>query len=171
MNNTHRIQVVIVAIVITILILIGGLYFYKKAFAPSIKEVPIVVNDQTPCSQTFKVESPVAGSAVSFPVTLVGSVDNSHLKAGCPSWIMFEGQAGTASLYYETKNGWSLPTDTQPIKVADWTSTSTTFSVTLNFDNKTEEFPSGYNFKVVFTEENPSGQGVVDSVEVPLTLK
>lgn len=171
MNNISKSKKVVISIGIIILILAGGLYFYKKALAPQVAQTPVGVSNQTPCDVVLKVENPVAGSAVSFPITLTGRVDNSHIKEGCPSWTMFEGQAGTASLFYETKNGWSLPVDTQPVNVAEWMTASTTFSVTLNFDNKKEEFPSGYNLKVVFTEDNPSGEGVVDSVEIPFTLK
>lgn len=167
--ETNQNKLPIVAMVaVLILIIIGGVFLYNKANAPTA-EVPADENTTFASKCGLTVENVPANSAVEFPLTLTGSVNNEP-GAEC-SWIMFEGQAGVATLHYQTKEGWSLPVDTQPIPVANWMSTSTTFSVTVDFDNSIEQLPSGYEFKVILTEDNPSGEGTPDSLELPVTLK
>lgn len=177
MNNSQKTWSVLAIVIIFVVIGTAGFYMYytkymKPNWFPHNSDQPAMVTDQTPASKCgLTVESPLSNSAVSFPLTVTGKIDNSNAnEAGC-AWAMFEGQAGVAKLYYETKDGWSLAEDTKPIMVENWMSTSTPFTVTLNFDNTKEEFPSGYNFKVVLEEENPSGEGTPDTLELPLTLK
>lgn len=167
-KQAHGGLVGLIIALMVVLIAAGTYLYYNKVVAPTKPEESDVATAKN-CG--LFVDSPKEGEAVSFPLTLTGRVDNTDAEARRCAWTMFEGQAGTAALSYETKDGWSLPVDTKPVTVANWMSTSTTFSVTLNFNNSTEQFPAGYNFKVVFTEEDPSGMGKVDTVEVPVVLK
>ena len=171
--NTNKPASYIGLIIIILILVIGAATYlnYNKAEAPSQRvalegdESPIATN----CGLT--VNTPLKGQNVTFPVTITGTIDNTNPEAlGC-SWVMFEGQAGVAELFYETKEGWSLPVDQQPVTVANWMSTSTTFSTTLNFDNSREQLPAGYNFLIRITEENPSGIGEADMVEIPVVLE
>jgi hypothetical protein len=175
MNDKQRGYLAAIIIIIVLLVLgFGGLYLYNRITSP-VNPTTVTATStnngqpQYASNCGLNIESPAAHSPVSFPLTVSGTIVNT-VTNGC-GWTMFEGQGGKAELLYETKDGWSLPVDTQPIKVADWTATSTTFNTTLNFDNKTEDFPSGYNFKVILTEEDPSGTGTPDTIELPLTLK
>jgi hypothetical protein len=168
--ETNQNKMPIVAVVaVLILIIVGGTFIYSNfAVAPSEKNTA----DNSPAYASkcgLTIENVAANGEVEFPLNLTGSVNNPE-GADC-SWIMFEGQAGVATLHYQTKDGWSLPVDTQPIPVAEWMSTSTTFSVTLDFDNSIEQLPSGYEFKVIFTEDDPSGEQTPDTLELPVTLK
>ncbi len=172
-NTNNRAGIVGIIIVLLLIVIGAGAYlYYDKALAPSKEKTT-----ETPEGSSFAsncgllVESPRAGETVSFPLTVTGRVDNTDaMVAGC-SWTMFEGQAGVATLHYETKDGWSLPVASVPITVENWMSTSTVFSFKLDFDNSMLQFPSGYNFKIILTEENPSGEGTPDVVEVPVVLK
>ena len=166
----HGALVGVIIALLVILVAAGTYLYYNKAVAPTKP-----VDDGSALAENcgLFVDSPKEGEAVSFPLTLTGRVDNTDAEARGCAWTLFEGQAGTAALSYETKDGWSLPVDTKPVMVTgDWMTTGPVpFTVTLNFNNSTEQFPAGYHFKVVFTEENPSGEGKVDTVEVPVVLK
>lgn len=171
-NNTNHAGIIGVIIVLLIIVIGAGTYlYYDKAMAPIKPEV--VETEDSPLASNcgLTVQSPSKNAKVSFPVTVTGTIDNTNADATGCSWTMFEGQAGKAELYYETKDGYSLPVDTKPLTVANWMTTSTTFSVTLNFDNKMLQLPAGYNFKIVLTEEDPSGNGDVDIVELPVVLQ
>lgn len=172
-NTESKSQGPLIGFIIVLLVLLvgaGTYLYYNKAVAPTQPEDNGMVASGN-CGLT--VESPAAGSEVSFPLTLTGRVDNTDTQARGCAWALFEGQAGTAALSYETKDGWSLPVDIKPVMVTgDWMTTGPVpFTVTLNFDNSTEQFPVGYHFKVIFTEEDPSGMVKVDTVEVPVVLK
>lgn len=171
-NNNNNAGIIGVIVVLLIIIIGAGTYlYYDKAEAPSqnVKddtEQPILASN---CGLT--IDSPKIGDSVSFPLTITGHVDNTKANAEGCSWTMFEGQAGVATLHYETKDGFSLPVETTPVMVANWMSATTTFSVTLNFNNQVLQLPSGYNLKVVITEENPSGEGTPSTVELPVVLQ
>jgi len=172
MNTSQKAWSVIALIIIFIVVGTAGFYiYYQNVMAPSgeIEDLIVVEGTEFAAKCGLVVETPSVGAAVSFPLTISGTINNSE-ENGC-YWTMFEGQAGTAELFYETKDGYSLATDMQPIEVANWMSTSTTFSVTLDFDNVNQGLPSGYNFKILLTEDNPSGEGIPDSLEIPVTLQ
>jgi hypothetical protein len=123
----------------------------------------------TSATPALKVTSISTNSKVSFPLTVTGTIDNSNTQT---PWTMFEGQAGTAQLYYNYQNsGWKVIGSSAPIKVKDWTAKSTTFTTTLNFNNEGIGLASGTPMKVTFTEEDPSGQGQTETVELPIVLK
>lgn len=170
--NTNKYTGFIGLIVVVLLIVIaaGAYLYYDRAEAPALDQVNegVETTFATKCGLT--VESPKIGEEVSFPLTVSGKIDNTNSEeTGC-SWVMFEGQAGRAELQYETKDGWSLPVDDAFINVTNWMSATGTFSVVLNYDNSTLQLPSGYNFRVVLTEEDPSGKQP-DVVEIPLVLR
>ena len=171
-NNNNNAGIIGVIVVLLVIVIGAGTYlYYDKAEAPSQNKVddteqPVIASN---CGIT--VDSPKIGENVSFPLTVTGRIDNTKAeKIGC-SWTMFEGQAGVATLHYENKDGYSLPIDTKPAMVANWMSATTTFSVTLDFNNQALQLPSGYNMKVLITEENPSGEGIPSVVEVPIVLQ
>jgi len=118
------------------------------------------------------VASPAADSVAHFPLTISGIVDNSKRQSlGC-SWQMFEGQAGVAQLFYNYNNeGWKALGVGSPVKVSDWTATTTPFSFVLNFKNDGIGLPNGTPMKIVFTEENASGMPPVDSFELPVIFQ
>jgi hypothetical protein len=172
-NNNNSAGIIGVIVVLLVIVIGAGTYlYYDKAEAPSQKnmaddtEQPVVASS---CGLT--IDSPKIGDNVSFPLTVTGRVDNTKAGAEGCSWTMFEGQAGVATLHYETKDGYSLPVDTKPVTVANWMTTSTTFSFVLNFDNSMLQLPAGYNMKIILTEENPSGEGIPSTVEVPVVLQ
>ena len=115
------------------------------------------------------INSPVANAIVRFPLGVYGVVDQS--VSGC-TWQMFEGQAGTAQLYFKNTNDvWQAIGSSAPIMVGDWTADSTNFTVVLNFNNSGIGLAHGTQMKVVLTEANPSGIGISDKIEIPLVLK
>jgi hypothetical protein len=170
-NNTNRTGLIGIIVLLLLIVIGAATYlYYNKAEAPvQPEEENTVASLASSCGIT--VDSPTPGSAVSFPVTITGRVDNTNAEAAGCRWVMFEGQAGVATLSYETKDGWSLPVDMKPIPVEDWMTTQTTFSVTLNFDNTTQQLPAGYNFRITLTEDDPSGMGQADVVEIPVVLQ
>ena len=109
---------------------------------------------------------------MSFPLTVIGTIDNSNSKnLGC-TWQMFEGQAGSAQLYFNYNNdGWKPIGTSVPVTVSNWTSTKTTFVATLNFYNGGIGIPNGTPMKITFTEENASGLPPVDTFDFPVVLK
>src|SRR3990167_11030697 len=138
--------------------------------------ITTTTNAQNPQAQTgkcgFTVTSISPNTPVSFPLTIKGLIDNSNSqKLGC-TWNMFEGQAGTAQLYYNYKDsGWKLLGISVPIQVADWTQLNTSFSTTLNFNNGGIGLPDGTPIKITFTEENASGLPPVDTYDLPVKLR
>ncbi len=124
------------------------------------------VEQETVCG--LEVRSVKPNAKVVFPLTVSGVIDNTH-KEGCLNWQMFEGQAGSAQLYFNVDNaGWKKLGERVVVSVDDWMATSTLFSTVLNFNNGGIGLPDNTPLKVIFSEENPSGQGVVDTVELPL---
>lgn len=123
----------------------------------------------------FTVTSMKSGDSVAFPLTVSGLIDNSNKSAKC-KWQMFEGQAGSAQLYYNYKNsGWMKISSPAPIVVDNWMSDKANFTAKFAFMNKGDSLPAGTPMKVVFTEENPSGMtsgmGGVDTLELPFMIR
>lgn len=124
--------------------------------------------DPTPCALSFKNINP--GDTVTFPLEIRGTIDNSAVETGC-RWIMFEGQAGTAQLYYDNAGlGWDPIGKPEIVKVENWMSVTSPFSVTINYTNQGRGMSSGTKFKIRFTEENPSGEES-QSYDLPVILK
>ena len=159
--------------IIGILILLAGAYLYLRTntvvLDGVVKEAGVkneVVDVSGKCG--FFVTSPSPNEKVSFPLTIKGAVDNSSRQSKGCSWQMFEGQAGVAQLYFKDTNKWQKLGGSKPVPVENWMSTSTIFSVVLNFSNEGIGLPAGTLLKVVFTEENASGMPPVDTFELPL---
>jgi len=184
-NSTKGLATIIVLVVIIIVLAVALGYMYMRQNQPSAltqspdvtqtpatpdapirNMVPIAVHKAAACGP--EISSIAPGAAVSFPLTVTGTIDNS---SGC-RWQMFEGQAGTAMLYYDYQDsGWKALGYGTPVKVDDWTATTTSFSVTLDFNNGGIGIPSKTPMKVVFTAEDASGKDGAATSEFPITLK
>jgi hypothetical protein len=155
--------------IVGILILIVGAYLYLRTNTVVLDD--IVVKEKVDVSGKcgFFVTSPSPNEKVNFPLTIKGAVDNSSRQSKGCSWQMFEGQAGVADLYFkDANNKWQQLNTSKPVPVENWMSTSTVFSVVLNFSNEGINLPAGTSLKVVFTEDNASGMPPVDTFELPL---
>ena len=101
--------------------------------------------------------SPVAGATISFPLAIIGGINNLASTDGC-TWTMFEGMAGTVSV---STGGTVLATVGLAV-VGDWTGNApVTFSGILNPPNA---IASGTALTLTFNEEDPSGQNLGDSL-------
>ena len=117
----------------------------------------------------FEVNSHTSNQKTSFPAIITGTIDNS--SADC-NWLKLEGKGGVAQLYFYNEDlGWSGLNQPTSILVDDWMSDLTDFSVKLNFNNSGIGLPNDTLLKVVFSEEDPSGKGNVETVELELVLK
>ena len=129
--------------------------------------------DNGKCGLT--VANPTNNSKVAFPLTVNGVVDNRNAsKLGC-SWTMFEGDAGTAQMYFRwLEHGvvrWSPVGQEAKMLVNNWMTTGPeNFTATLNFNNEGIGLPAGTPMKVVFTEETGSGLPPIDTFELPFYL-
>ena len=164
--------------IIGLLILVAGGYIYLRINNPALLDKLSTFGNYIKSEEVVKsgncglvVTSPIPKSSVTFPLVIKGVVDNSDReKLGC-SWQMFEGQAGTAEIYFKDGNNeWKKLGTTVPVPVENWMSVKTFFSVSLNFNNEGIGLPTGTPMKVVFTEENASGIPPVDTYELPLVL-
>ena len=156
--------------IVGVLILLAGAYLYLRTNTVVLDDVVVkdsIVDVSGKCG--FFVTSPSPNEKVSFPLTVKGVVDNSSRQSKGCSWQMFEGEAGIAQLYFkDTNNKWQQLNTSKPVPVENWISTSTIFSVVLNFSNEGIGLPAGTSLKVVFTEENASGMPPVNTFELPL---
>ena len=164
---------VIPLLILAIVILVtGGIYIYLQGGLKNNDQVVTVV-ESTPVTTNGKcgliVSSVSPNDTVNFPLNITGEIDNtSSSSTGC-SWTMFEGQAGTAQLYFNYNNlSWEKVGPLTPISVENWTSEKTSFSVKLSFDTKHIEIATSTKLKVIFTEENSSGIPSSDTYELPL---
>ena len=119
------------------------------------------------------INTPTPNSSAAFPFTISGTIDNTNASTlGC-SWTMFEGHAGTAHLYdlNSSNNQWHAVGLDIPVTVSNWmTIGPTSFSLVVPFNNINAGLPSGTLMKVMFTEENPSGN-TADTLDLPLLLQ
>lgn len=178
--------VVVLLIVIGVLAVAGGVYFAGKKSAvtsttvtqpapiptvPTPKSPAVSVAGVSHCGMT--ITAPAANASVSFPVNVSGVIDNTKASTlGC-SWQMFEGQAGTAQLYYlgSAAGDWYTLNNPVVVPVSNWTSAGPVpFSVAVNFHDGGLGLLPGTKMKIVFTEENASGSGTVDTLTLPFTL-
>lgn len=170
-NSQKNILLIIVLMVIVGVMIAFGVFDPKKKTDPTTsiptptptQNVTVVPNGT--CGLTILSHS--VNSRVNFPLTISGVVDNTNMNTlGC-SWLMFEGQAGSARLYYKSPaEGWKPIGAQIPVPVQNWMSTKTTFMVT--FTNPIIDLVSGTELKVVFTEDNASGLPPIDIYELPL---
>jgi hypothetical protein len=119
-----------------------------------INSTPIFQPAPYKCGMT--VTAPLPNMAVAFPLNVSGVVHNDAATDGC-TWIQFEGQAGTVSI----SNGATTYALTPVMLMGDWmTSGPVNFTAVLS---PMTIIPSGTPLTITFTEENPSGEGIIDS--------
>jgi hypothetical protein len=179
MNNMNKYQksAIVLVVVIIILLIISLVVSNGNSNGSNMTDdnnasSTAMGNEITGASSCgLAVTSIDTNEAVTFPITVTGNVDNTNSKnLGC-RWQMFEGQAGSAQLYYQEGSVWTKISSQVPVTVADWMSDKTTFSAKFPFQNKGEPLPAGTKMKIVFTEDNASGTGTVDKLEFPITVK
>lgn len=126
----------------------------------------------SPCGITITSPAPDSIIHSNTPVVFSGVINNSNAATvGC-SWTMFEGEAGTAQLWHKDGGVWGKINSPQIIHVTNWMTTGPVpFTVSVSFNNSGPGFASGLPMKVVFTEENPSGEGIPDTIEIPLIFQ
>jgi len=173
-NKTYALFAVL--LVIFIAGAAGGVWFFfmnrSNNSARILPTTTPVVLSSSYCG--LIIDGPNPNSINAFPLTIHGAVNNNNATAlGC-SWTMFEGQAGTAQLYYwdQGTNNWVATGTPSVIPVTNWMSLGPVpFVVIVNFNNGGLGLNSGNLMKVTFTEENPSGEGTPDSYDLPLVLQ
>lgn len=154
-------------IVITLILLAFVAYVLVKV--DSRREAAIVdPNEDNDLAQVemshcgLTVSSPLSNTLVSFPLSVSAIVDNTDMtNLGC-GWTVFEAQAGTIKVLDINNQvvGSGILTTTQ-----DWMTTSPvayTSTVTLT------GVPASNNLTLVFTEDDPSDMGNVDTLSVPV---
>ena len=121
----------------------------------------------------FSINSPALNSPIysNTPLIFSGVIDNANYQTNGCRWTMFEGQAGTAQLYYKNGNTWGPINTVKIIKVTNWmTAGPVPFTVSVNFNNSGPGFSNNTPMKVVFTEDDPSG-ATPETLEFPLIFK
>ncbi len=163
-------------ILITV-ILVGSLYVFNTQ--DNTPTLPTEQPDVTPTTITTVTPNGICGlfvtshnvngkASLQKPITVSGIIDNTdHQTRGC-SWQMFEGQAGTAQAFAYVDNQWKSISKQTYVPVPNWMTTKTTFKVELTIDTGVMNIAAGTPLKVVFTEENASGEPPVDIYTLPL---
>ena len=129
----------------------------KKAVAPTDLTPQIVTASH--CG--LIIDNPPVGSTVTFPLTINAVVDNTQAQAlGC-SWVVFEAQSGTVTVKDGSGN---VLAQTFLSTTADWMTTSPTpYTATIaSLSNPSYTGP----LTLTFEEENPSGEGIPDTLVV-----
>lgn len=112
------------------------------------------------------VNAPLENEIVSSPIVINTIVDNTNMQTlGC-NWVTFEAQAGVVELkdVGGAVLGQSLLTTTD-----DWMQIGP-----VNYTSiltPTATLTPGETYSLVFTEENPSGEGVEDTLIVPVVAQ
>lgn len=155
-----------ITIFIIALLILGGGYFWFKA--PAVTAPIVDENEPTValshCGLT--VHTPLSNAVIGAPISITTTVDNTNMQTlGC-NWVTFEAQAAVIEL--KNSNGvvlgQSLLTTTD-----DWMQSGpVTYTSTLT---PTTAPTSGDALTLVFTEENPSGEGVPDTLIVPVVAQ
>ena len=203
MKNLEKDQIIkgLVGVII-LLVVFGGVYINKKNktdIAVNLGEEDNLVSTTTttntmsnvatnkvtnkPKTTTLpsgkcnlKITSPVVGSKVDFPLTIIGTIDHSDLeKYGCV-WDEVFTRAGTAQVFYNVRNsGWKSQGVAVPITTSATTYTSSTstisFSIGLNFFNAGVGLPSGSPIKITFVENNEKDHTPLDTFDFTVYLK
>ena len=172
-NNTSKIiligAIIILAFAVAYLSRSHELQTFPKPDTVSPASTTVSTSaEPLPCALSF--ENIKEGDSVEFPLEIRGTIDNSNASIDC-RWVMFEGQAGIAQLYYDNAGlGWDPVGKPEIVRVENWMATSSPFSVTMNYSNQGRGMTSGTKFKIRFNEENPSGEdGQI--YDLPVVLK
>ncbi len=131
----------------------------------SKKEVvaPLQVEQHTVACSGIEIISPIASSAVFFPLSVSGTI---HPIAHPGTWIVFEGEAGSVVVLDSNGNAVSDPailslegewmnTDPKPLSVVIPALTS---------------IPSDPSITLHFTDNDPSGEGNYHTCDIPVLL-
>lgn len=154
-------------ILIAIVIVLGAYTIWqRKAVAPSENNLIATTGGQqqqtTPASHCgLTVNSPLPNTTVSFPLAISATVDNTQAATlGC-SWTVFEAQSGTVTVKDISGN---ILAQTFLSTTANWMTTNPTFYTTTitSISNPTYTGP----LTLTFEEENPSGEGVPDTLVI-----
>lgn len=153
-----------VGFVVVLAIVIVGVWYLK----PSNTEAPVINDDTTTYEEIalsscgLEVLSPLANTAVSFPLLVNAIVDNTNTEElGC-SWVVFEAQAGIVKVMNgATEVGMGILSTTE-----DWmTSSPVNYSGSVSLS---APVASGTPLTLLFEEENPSGEGIPDTLTIPV---
>jgi hypothetical protein len=194
MKNINRGFVgIVIGIILALLMGVGAyvLYSRTKADAPAVAQITLPqaeVNPEQQSNQNVQespkeetkasgscgliVDSPRANAKVSFPLTITGRVDNTNAATlGC-GWFKFEGEAGSVQLSHNYgNNGWKPVGAAIPVQLADnWMSATTTFEVSISFNNGGMGLPPDTPMKLVFTESNAKDGEINDTFELPIVF-
>ncbi|MFA6397414.1 MAG: hypothetical protein WDK96_01020 [Candidatus Paceibacterota bacterium] len=186
MNKNKGFAPILIVLVVVALLVVGGvMYFSGKNSDKLAQDKDNVLNTdnnldnkdqggiQTLSNCGFTINSPVPNSTISsnVPVVFNGVVDNTNYQTTGCRWTMFEGEAGTAQLYYQNGNNWGPIGIINLIPVSNWmTLGPVPFTASVIFNNGGIGLQSGTLMKVVFTENDPSG-ATPDTLEFPLVLQ
>ena len=141
----------------------------EQSMITETQKEKIVMNTQAHCALQVTSVKPYA--AVTFPIEITGMIDNRNAQKGC-RWITFEGQAGTAQLYYDNAGlSWDPIGKPETIDVGDWMSPATPFKVVMSYTNQGRGMKSGTKFMIRFHEEDPSGNTQGQMYDLPVVLK
>lgn len=141
---------------LTILILILGITIYQLYTHKTFNSV---------CGLSVTSHSTNGKVALAKPITINGNINN--VSKEC-AWQMFEGQAGTVEAFAFVNNQWKSISNQTPVPVQNWMTSSTTFTVEIRVDTENMNIVDGTPIKVVFTEENASGELPVDTYTLNL---
>jgi hypothetical protein len=149
-----------------LLVLIIGIVVYIKNYKPLNISPDIVQTTKVPVSKCgLTVLSPLPQDAIDFSsdfsFVVKGVVDNTKRKElGC-SWSVFEAQAASMKVVNTDNevvgNGLLMAKDT------DWMTDQP-----VQYEGVVKVTGTHKGFKLIVTEENPSGEGNVDTIEIPL---
>lgn len=149
---------------VSILLLLGivvGFVLFLLLFPvlqKTTRHIALKINSQA--CHAFTVVSPTKDTPFTSPLHITAEVDNSNSKC---HWTVFEGQAGTATLYDD--DGKVLGQDTLKT-TEDWMqSKKVTYNAVVTFKRPV----NGGKGVLKFTEENPSGTS--DAQEIMLLVR
>ncbi len=151
-------------LVFIILLLIIGVIIYNNKVKN--KSVEVSQNTNTPASKCgLTIVSPLPGETINFTSDFTfivkGIVDNTQReKLGC-SWTVFEAQAATMKVLNSDKE--TIGTGLLTAKDSDWMTDQPT-----EYEGTVKVTGTLTDFSLLVTENDPSGQGNVDIIEIPL---
>ncbi len=120
---------------------------------PGNNNPPIAITPAYKCGLT--ANTPLPNSTVAFPLSISGVIDNAAATDSC-TWVLFEGYGGMVSI----SDGVNTYASGPVLIAGDWMNNLPhNFSATLS---PVASIPSGTPLTITFTEEDPSGQGLID---------
>jgi hypothetical protein len=143
------------AVLIAAVLVGGGYVAVKYLSTPGFKNpAPVVAppNTATSTESLITIALPAENSVVSSPLIIKGQTRK--------GWVVFEAQAGTATLY--DANGQKLGFAILKA-VGEWMKTEVDFVGTLTFEKPTTE-----TGKLVFKDDNPQDEALSKTYELPV---